>query len=199
MGMTDKLMSLALALDGPGMLIVALIDSSFLSLPEVNDFLIVLLSMGNTWQRALYYVLMTTIGSIAGCLMLYSAGRRGGSPLLRRRFSERNIARAENLFARYGMMAVLVPSILPPPCPFKIFVLSAGVFRMNVLAFAASVGIGRSFRYTLWSFLALLFGAQLRDFMDQNLRLVGASIFVLFAFVFTWLALRYWRKARRTN
>src|SRR5688572_21361940 len=99
---TEGLRYIADRLDAPGMFLVAIADSSFLSIPEGNDILIVIMSTGKTWSRMAYYVSMTTLGSILGCLLLYTVGRKGGSPLLRRRFSERNIARAEALYRKYG-------------------------------------------------------------------------------------------------
>src|SRR5688500_16242339 len=105
----------AFILQGPGLFLVALADSSFLTVPEGNDLLIVVLSTGNTWERMAYYVGMTLLGSLAGCILLYLVGRRGGSPLLRRKFSEANVARVERLFERYGLLTIAVPCLLPPP------------------------------------------------------------------------------------
>ena len=146
------------SLGGPGVMCLAIGDSSFLSLPEGNDLLIVVLSAGKSWGNMAYYVAMTITGSVLGCLLLYSVGRKGGSPMLRRKFSTEAIARAERLFERYGILTVLIPSILPPPMPFKIFVLSAGVFRLKVLEFLMAVAIGRTIRYSMWGILAVLYG-----------------------------------------
>lgn len=177
--LSDALRHVALALDGPGMLIVALIDSSFFTLPELNDFLIVLLSIGKPPERVLYYVLMTTAGSVAGSLALYYAGRKGGNPVLRRRFKPESVDRVESLFQKYGSAAVIIPCLLPPPCPFKLFVLTAGVFRFSPAAFAVSVAIGRIVRYSLWGILSYLYGDHVRDFMQQNLNGIGLILLVL--------------------
>ena len=170
----------AFNLQGPGLFLVALADSSFLTIPEGNDLLIVVLSTGNSWERMAYYVGMTTLGSLAGCLLLYLVGRRGGSPLLRRRFSEANIARVEGLFDRYGVLTIAVPCLLPPPCPFKIFVLSAGVFRLSVTRFLTAVAIGRTVRYSMWGILAVLYGNSVKVFMQENLATMGIILFGLF-------------------
>jgi membrane protein DedA with SNARE-associated domain len=170
----------AFNLQGPGLFLVALADSSFLTIPEGNDLLIVVLSTGNSWERMAYYVGMTTLGSLAGCLLLYLVGRRGGSPLLRRRFSEANIARVEGLFDRYGVLTIAVPCLLPPPCPFKIFVLSAGVFRLSVTRFLTAVAIGRTVRYSMWGILAVLYGNSVKVFMQEHLATVGMILFGLF-------------------
>jgi membrane protein YqaA with SNARE-associated domain len=175
----DYVRSLVGSIDGPGLLVIALFDSSFVSIPEGNDLLIVLLSAGNTWKKMAYFVGMTTVGSIVGCLLLYSVGRKGGNPLLHKRFSEKNVRWAEGLFERYGLLTVVVPCILPPPCPFKIFVLSAGVFRLPVLEFAAAIAIGRTVRYSMWGILAVLYGNAVKVFMQENLIYVGIVLFAL--------------------
>ncbi len=186
---------------GPGILILAIGDSSFLSIPEGNDILIVILSSGKSWSHMAYLVGMTIIGSVIGCLLLYSVGRKGGNPLLKRRFSSQSIERAEKLFGRYGILTIAIPSILPPPMPFKIFVLSAGVFRLNALAFLAAVVIGRTLRYSLWGILAVLYGNSVKLYMQQHLDFIGMVLFGCFLLAVT-AAIAYYRhqiKAGRDN
>src|SRR5512142_2624190 len=101
------------AFGGPGLFAVAFLDSSFLSLPEINDLLIVSFVMQHK-ERLVYYVLMSTLGSIAGCFVVYVIGRKGGEALLRKRFSAGRVERGMQVFQRYGLLAILVPSILPP-------------------------------------------------------------------------------------
>ena len=86
-------------------------------------------------------------GSMAGCLVLYYIGRKGGEALVRKRFTGDRIERAMAALRRYGVMAVLIPSLLPPPAPFKIFVLLAGVVGISVARFATAIAIGRGVRY----------------------------------------------------
>jgi len=177
-GIEQGLHSLAVKLDGPGLLLVAVADSSFLSIPEGNDLLIVILSAGKSWERMAYYVFMTVVGSVTGCMLLYTVGRKGGSPLLHRRFSAEHIERAEKLFNRFGILTVVVPSVLPPPTPFKIFVLSAGVFRLSPTAFLCAVVIGRTLRYSIWGILAVLYGNSVRLYMQRSLPQIGLALFV---------------------
>lgn len=178
---SEALRTLAMAVEGPGLFLVALADSSFLSIPEANDLLIVILSTGKTWGRMSYYVLMTIVGSLSGCVLLYTVGRKGGNPLLRRKFSAGNVERWERLFRRYGILTVAVPSILPPPCPFKIFVLSAGVFRLSLPAFLLAVTIGRTVRYSMWGILAVMYGESVRTYMQENLTQVGLGLIGILA------------------
>jgi membrane protein YqaA with SNARE-associated domain len=195
----EALRYLASSLDGPGLLIVALFDSSFLSIPEGNDVLIVLLSAGNTWRNMAYYVSMTTAGSIAGCLLLYTIGRKGGSPLLHKRFPEKHVQLAERLFEKYGMLTVVLPSILPPPCPFKIFVLSAGVFRLRLAEFVAAIAIGRTVRYSMWGILAIVYGDSVKLYMQQNMPRVGLVLFGLLLLALAFLLGKYYYRVRRSG
>lgn len=168
---------IALSLGGPGLFLIAFLDSSFLSFPEVNDLLIVWLTTQHP-HRMLYYALMTTLGSIAGCLALYTLARKGGEAFLRRRFHERHIDRGMELFRRYGLLAVLVPSILPPPMPFKIFVLLAGVSRVPLPQFILAIALGRGFRYFGEGLLAVWYGEQAAQFLHDNARPVAIGVAV---------------------
>src|SRR5262249_47547377 len=108
----------ALALGGPGLFVIAFLDSSFLSFPEVIDLLVMGLVVHHK-ERMVYYALMPTIGSIVGCFVLYIVALKGGEAFLRKRFHERHVDRTLEVFQKYGLFAVALPSILPPPVPFK--------------------------------------------------------------------------------
>lgn len=178
----------ALSLGGPGLFILAFLDSSFLSFPEVCDLLIVWLTVRHK-ERMLFYALMCTLGSVAGCFALYTVGRRGGEAFLKRRFKAGHIERAMAVFRRYGLLAVIVPSLLPPPMPFKIFVLAAGVSKVRPFDFLVAVSIGRGLRYFGEGFLALWYGEQAIAFMRQNARVAGlvlAGLIVIGAVMYFW-------------
>ncbi len=132
----------ALTLGGPGLFLIAFLDSSLLSFPEVVDLLLMGLVIQHK-ERVLYYALLSTLGSIAGCFVLYGLAWKGGEAFLRRRFAGHHIDRALRLFQKYGLLAVAIPSILPPPVPFKIFVFAAGVARVPPLRFFVAVALGR--------------------------------------------------------
>jgi len=161
-----------LSLGGPGLFVLALADSSFLSIPEGNDLLMVVLSTGQTWGMMTYYAAMTTAGSVAGCSLLYLVGRRGGSFVERRLDSER-MQRVGRLYRRWGVLAIIVPSLLPPPTPFKVFVLSAGIFGIRYPKFFFSVLIGRGIRYFSWGALAVLYGEQAKVLLERHFQVVG--------------------------
>ena len=83
----------------------------------------------------------TALGSTAGCFVLYTIARKGGEAFLRRRFSEAQIERGLGLFRRHGLLAVIVPAMLPPPTPFKLFVLLAGLAGVRPVAFTLGIAI----------------------------------------------------------
>lgn len=165
----------AIALGGPGLFVIAFLDSSFLSFPEVVDLLIIWLVTAHK-ERVLYYALLPTLGSMAGCFVLYMIGRKGGEAFLRRRLSERHVDRAMAIFRRYGLLAVAVPSLLPPPVPFKPFVLAAGVAGVRPVDFLIAVGIGRGIRYFGEAFLALWYGERAAQFIRDNARPVSLGL-----------------------
>src|SRR6266566_1652282 len=107
---------LAVTLGAPGLFLIAFLDSSVISLPEVADLLVIWMVTRHKSYLVLY-VFAATLGSLAGCLILYFLGLKGGHAVMRKRFSTERIDRTLDAFRRHGMMAVLIPSILPPPAP----------------------------------------------------------------------------------
>lgn len=144
---------------GLGLFVVATLDSSFLSFPQVNDLLILYLSTRHP-ERMPYYASMTTAGSIVGCLALYALARKGGDAFLRRRFNATRVNRGLRLYQRHGLLAVVVPALLPPPTPFKLFVLLAGAAKVSPWRFVLAIAIGRGIRYFGQGVLAVLYGEQ---------------------------------------
>lgn len=181
---------------GPGLAVVAFLDSSFLSLPEVSDILIVGLVVQDP-SNWIYYGLMTTVGSVAGCYALFEIGRRGGHNFIMKRFHERHVDRALEWFKRYGLFVVIVPSILPPPTPFKIFVLLAGVADVRPISFITAVVIGRGFRYIGEAWLAYRYGDEARVFIAQNLPQVSIALALFVGIVGT--AVIVWRRRMRRS
>jgi membrane protein YqaA with SNARE-associated domain len=151
----------------PAMIVIGALDSSLLSLPEINDYLVV----GRCFKQpsaAFYFPLFAAIGSVIGCLALYSIMRRGGQALLRRRFKRENIERVERVYARYGFLAIAIPALLPPPMPFKIFVATAGTLEYPRWKFLTTVMVARSLRYYVEGILAVYYGRRVLLFLKDN-------------------------------
>ncbi len=137
-----RLRALALAWGAPGLFLVALLDSSFLPLPGITDILLIVLVTRHR-EAMLLFVFATVLGSVVGCLMMHAIGKKGGEALVRKQFTGPRIDRAMASLQRHGVMAVLIPCLLPPPAPFKIFVLLAGVVGISAVRFATAIAIGR--------------------------------------------------------
>ena len=163
---------------GPfGLFVVALLDSSFVPLPSSADALMLLLTTAQPrWM--LLYALVATLGSATGCLILYYASRRAGQRALKR-FSESKQRRVKAWIDRYDVISVLVASVLPPPFPFKLFVVSAGVFRFSVTRFLIAIIVGRGFRFLLEGYFAIRYGAQAKAVLAQYYPWIGLGLAVL--------------------
>ena len=165
----------AVAWGGFGIFVISFLDSSFLSFPEVVDLLII----GMVIQRPhllLYYSLMGTAGSLLGCLVLYYLARAGGEAFVRKRFKERHVDRGLVLAQRYGLLIVIVPALLPPPMPFKIFILIAGVAEIPVLQFSVAVAVARFVRYFGEGLLAIWYGEAAFTFLRANAGKIGLAL-----------------------
>jgi membrane protein YqaA with SNARE-associated domain len=162
----------ALALGAPGLFVVAILDSSFLTLPEINDILVVLM-VSRHKSRLAWYAGAATAGSIVGSLVLYTIGRKGGEAFLQKRFSVERSNRAMAFIQKYGVLAIIIPSLLPPPMPFKMFVLLSGIARIPPARFITAVGIGRGTRYFGEALLALRYGDQTMAFLHAHSRTVA--------------------------
>ena len=159
-------------------MVLAICDSSFLSLPEVNDVLLMTFAI-NEPDSMVKFALLTTAGSVIGCALLYAVGRKGGETFLRRSFADERVARVQSWYRRHGVLAVIVPSLLPPPTPFKIFVLSAGTFGISWPKFLTAVIIGRGIRYFSEGILAVIYGTAAIRFVQDNYGIVGIVLAVL--------------------
>ena len=156
-----------MGLGGPGLFLLAFLDSSFLALPEIVDILMIWMVIEHP-DRWLWYGAMATSGSVAGCYVLYSLARRGGEAFLRKRLHERHVTRGMALFNRYGVLALIVPSLTPPPVPFKPFILMAGVSGMPRVRFLTAITTGRAIRYIGEALLAVLYGRRALDYIQAN-------------------------------
>jgi membrane protein YqaA with SNARE-associated domain len=145
---------------GPfGLFVVAFFDSSFLSVPEINDVLVVTSSAAHP-STSWLYVLAATSGSLAGCSALWYIGRRGGEALLVRKFGPDRVARTRAAFKKWDILALAIPAVLPPPMPFKIFVISSGVFGVPFRRFAATLIVARGLRYAFWGVMGVAYGEE---------------------------------------
>lgn len=183
-------MGLAEALGSPGLFLLAFLDSSFLSFPQVVDIFMVGLVVRYP-ERLLWYAALPTIGSVAGAYILYALARRGGETFIRRRMHDRHVDRAFAVFRRYGMLAVAVPSIMPPPVPFKIFILAAGASGMSRRDFLIAISVGRGVRFFGEAVLAAWYGeaalVAIETFMHEHTLAMGGILTAVAALGALWI------------
>jgi len=163
---------------GPfGLLAIAFLDSVLVPIPGGVDAMLLLLAASRpSWM--LIYVAAAMIGSTAGCVGLYKISERAGHRALNR-FSEKKQKRVKDLIDRYDVLSVLVASVLPPPFPFKLFVVSAGVFRLNLVRFTIAIAVGRTFRYLLEGYLAAHYGEHAKEILAHYYPSIGIGVAVL--------------------
>ena len=162
----------------PAMVVIGALDSSLLSLPEINDYLVVMRCYSDP-KAVFYFPLFAAGGSVAGCLLLYTIMKRGGQAVLRARFRADHIERVERTYARFGFLALAVPALLPPPMPFKIFVATAGALEFPRGRFMLTIMIARSLRYYVEGALAVYYGRGVLEFLEKNGLMIMSMVALL--------------------
>jgi membrane protein YqaA with SNARE-associated domain len=172
---------------GLGLFLIAFLDSSVLTFPIINDLLLIELTIQNP-ARMPYYAAMATLGSVAGCLLLYYIARKGGEAM----FHKHAGPRARHIHAwinRNGFVSILITALLPPPTPFKVFVVAAGALEMPVRTFVLGLLAARAIRFFGEGYLAIRYGDQATGFLlTHKLEVTGIVVLVVLTL---YLASRY--------
>jgi membrane protein YqaA with SNARE-associated domain len=137
---------------------IALLDSS--TIPVPMDLII----SGYVWADRRHfwlYCLMAAVGSSIGGLLPFYLGRAGGEIFLLKRIDRARYERLRDRFERQEFFALFIPSMLPPPTPWKLFVFGAGVFEMRIRDFLAAVFLGRLVRFTVEGILVIRYGPEI--------------------------------------
>jgi membrane protein YqaA with SNARE-associated domain len=169
---------------------VALLDSS--SIPVPMDAYLAL-SIWNDKSRFWLYVLLASAGSAIGALLPYFLGRAGGELFLLKRINRERFEALRDRFERQEFLAVMIPSMLPPPAPWKLFIFASGVFEMHVLPFLLAVFAGRMVRWLILSLLVLKLGPGAADIVAHHavtLLLVVGGVAILGGFTWWWIKMR---------
>src|SRR5215468_3979525 len=177
----------------PIMIFVGALDSSLLSLPEVNDY-ITAYRVAHNPSEVYYFPLFPAIGSVIGCLILYRIAQRG-EQFVTKRFHPRHLDRVKEIYRKWGIFALVIPALLPPPMPFKIFVAAAGALNYPAARFAVVVMISRTARDYFWAWVAFFFRDEVLQILGwlefHILEILGViiSLFIL-SFIGRWLYAR---------
>jgi membrane protein YqaA with SNARE-associated domain len=162
----QKIVAFAGGLGAPGLFLISFLDSSVLTFPVINDLLLIELSMRRP-ERMPLYAGMAALGSLLGCVLLFFLARKGGEALFRRKVGARAAA-IRNWVERNGFAGILLAAMLPPPTPFKFFVLAAGALEVPLVSFASAIALARAFRYFGIGYLAVRYGADALPYLMQH-------------------------------
>jgi membrane protein YqaA with SNARE-associated domain len=162
---------------GWGLFAMSFLDSSLIPFPVVNDLALMVMA---SKRPALWplYGLASTLGSVAGAYLLYAIAGSGGKFFFRKTKSQ-SISHAQRWLERNDFLAVLVASLLPPPAPYKVFILTAGVLRVNALNFGLALLVGRGIRFGAEAWLGARYGVQAQDYLRHNMGWVSLIIVVM--------------------
>jgi len=175
---------------GLGLFLIAFLDSSVLTFPVINDLLLIDLSIRYP-ARMPYYALMAMLGSVGGCLLLYYIARKGGEAMFRKQAGPR----AEKIrvwIKDNGFISIITTALLPPPTPFKVFVIAAGALDMPVRTFVLGLLVARGIRFFGEGFLAVKYGDQASQFLlTHKFEVAGITLgFVLILYLASRIAFR---------
>ncbi len=164
-----------------GVFVIAAADGSFLGLPM--DAVVA----GYVYQnhaRFWLYSILAAAGSAVGSSVLYLIGYAGGEALLRKRIPPARFEKIRRSFDEHEFWALMFPAMLPPPTPFKLFVLAAAGFEMNYGHFVLAIFLGRLARFLILSLLTIKYGKQVvqvvatlfRTHLHWVLGILGAAV-----------------------
>ncbi|HVN92778.1 MAG TPA: VTT domain-containing protein [Terracidiphilus sp.] len=171
---------------------VAVLDSS--SIPVPMDAILAIYvwnDKGHFWL----YCLMAAAGSALGGLLPYWLGRAGGELFLRKRVNGAKYEQMRDRFQRQEFLAVMIPSMMPPPAPWKMFVFASGVFQMRIVNFLVAVFVGRMLRWLVLSLLVLKLGPSAVDLVSRHAVATILIVGALAVLGFVW----WWRWKKRTG
>ena len=178
-GWKQKVVTFATGLGAPGLFLISFLDSSVLTFPIINDLLLIELSIEHPARMPLY-ALMAALGSVLGCVALFFIAEKGGEALFHKHAGDRAHA-IRHWVVQNGFWGMLFAALLPPPTPFKVFVVAAGVFEMRLASFASAISLARLIRYFGIGFLAIRYGRDALPFLKQHKWSVALVIVALVA------------------
>jgi len=188
----QKIGALAGGLGAPGLFLISFLDSSVLTFPIINDGLLIDLSIKNPARMPLY-AFMAALGSVLGCVLLFFIAEKGGEALFHKHAGDRAHA-IRHWVVNNGFWGMLFAALLPPPTPFKVFVVAAGVFEVRLVSFTSAISLARLIRYFGIGFLAIRYGHDALPFLKQHKWTV--ALVIIFAAVASYALSRLILKHR---
>lgn len=170
-----------------GLFLVTFFDSSVLSFPFIPDALVISFSAQNP-ARMPFYAAVAALGSLAGCIWLYWLAKKGGEAYFHRHGGKAAL-KAKQWVDRNAFLSVFIPGILPPPFPFKVFVLAAGVFQVPLRDFVLALLLARGLHYTVEGILAVRYGNLVLLFLIAHRVAFIVSVLAILAVLY---AVTHW-------
>ena len=183
---------------GPwGVFVGAVLDGAAIGLPVdlvVGGYVV------QDHSRWLIYVLMAAAGSAVGSLVIYAIGYTGGEELLRKRVSAERFEKLHNSFEKHPFWSLMFPAMLPPPTPFKVFVLGAAIAEMSISHFVLAIFFGRVIRFSVLAFVVMKFGPgamhAMRRFFSHHFHWL---LLIVAAAIAIWLLIRKRNRSKRVK
>ena len=163
---------------------LSFLDSTVLPLPSLNDLLLIELCIQSP-LRMPYYATLATIGSLTGSVLLYFVARKGEEAAFHKKAGSQ-APQIHHWMERNGFVTLLIAALLPPPTPFKLFVLAAGALGMPFRAFLAAMSLARAVRFFAEGYLAVRYGVEATRFLVGHSVAFAVST-VAFILVFYWI------------
>ena len=179
---------------------LAVIDSAAIPLPIdalLIDFVV------HDHRRFILYCFMAALGSAVGSLVFYYIGRAGGELFLLKRINRKRYEQLRDRFEKQEFLAIMIPAMMPPPTPIKLFEFAAGVFEMKVLWYFSAILVGKFLRFLVWAIITILYGPAILDTITREVHLhlqlvlgVGGILVGLIAF---WVIRKLFDRRRGTR
>ena len=187
----QRIVAFAGGLGAPGLFLISFLDSSVLTFPVINDLLLIELSIQHPAKMPLYAA-MAMLGSVSGCVLLFYIAEKGGEALFHKHAGDRAQA-VHNWVVKNGFGGMLIAALLPPPTPFKVFVVAAGVFDVPLTSFASAVALARVVRYFGIGYLAIRYGREAMPYLVHHKLAVTVFLisFALVSYFFSRVILRH--------
>ena len=192
------LFAFVLKFGGVGLLVLGILDSSFLFAPWGNDLLVVAMTARHPdYGHMLYYAGMSTVGSVLGCLLIDVTLRPLGEKGLEKYLSARRLKRVQSKVRDKVGRAVAIGSLIPPPFPFTAFVMAASALQYSRKRLLAIVGVTRMIRFTALGLLAMRFGERILKWSDNRIVQQLLVALIVICTVGSVLSVYGWIRRRR--
>ena len=179
---------------------LALIDTATIPVP-IDALLIDYVAHDH--RRFVLYCLMAAAGSAVGSMVPYLFGRAGGELFLLKRINRKRYEQLRDRFEKQEFLAIMVPAMMPPPMPIKLFEFAAGVFEMRPLWYFSAIFTGKFIRFMVWAIITILYGPallrQLTKTMHDHLNYVLAGIGVIIGFILFYVIRKLFDRRRGTR